>query len=88
VAPGANVTLAAPPGHINVHVRDGAAIPLHAAPACTVAETRRGPFELLVVQAPDGVAMGEAYVDNGESAPPTPSKVRALIFRTEQGSTG
>jgi hypothetical protein len=83
-APGANVTLAAPLGHINVHVRDGAAILLHAAPAYTVAETRRGPFELLVTQAADGVAMGEAYVDDGESVPPTPSKVRAPLFARDE----
>ncbi|EIN04539.1 hypothetical protein PUNSTDRAFT_108330 [Punctularia strigosozonata HHB-11173 SS5] len=67
-------TLDAPLGHINVHVRDGAAILLHAEPGYTTNETREGPFELLVVQAADGYAQGEAYIDDGISVQPTPSK--------------
>ncbi|KAJ7861406.1 glycosyl hydrolases family 31-domain-containing protein [Mycena olivaceomarginata] len=69
----ANTTLAAPLGHINVHVRDGAAILLHQTPAYTVEETRQGPFSLLVTQSMDGHAFGTTYLDDGVSDPPGPS---------------
>ncbi|KAJ7441544.1 glycoside hydrolase family 31 protein [Mycena latifolia] len=70
---GANTTLSAPLGHINVHIRDGAALLLHASPAYTVEETRQGPFALLVAQSPDGSAFSTAYIDDGLSDPPGPS---------------
>ncbi|KAI0933026.1 hypothetical protein AcW1_000034 [Taiwanofungus camphoratus] len=72
-AVGTNTTLSAPLGHINVHVRDGSAILLHAQPAYTVAETRQGPYSLLVSLTTDGYAFGTAYIDDGESLPPTPN---------------
>ncbi|KAJ7311650.1 glycosyl hydrolases family 31-domain-containing protein [Mycena albidolilacea] len=62
-----------PLGHINVHVRDGAAILLHQTPAYTVEETRQGPFSLLVTQSMDGHAFGTTYLDDGVSDPPGPS---------------
>ncbi|KAJ7265080.1 glycosyl hydrolases family 31-domain-containing protein [Mycena rebaudengoi] len=68
-----NTTLAAPLGHINVHIRDGAAILLHQTPAYTVQETRQGPFSLLVTQSADGHAFGITYPDDGVSDPPGPS---------------
>ncbi|KAJ7578612.1 glycosyl hydrolases family 31-domain-containing protein [Mycena floridula] len=71
----ANTTLSAPLGHINVHVRDGAAILLHAEPAYTVEETRAGPFSLLVSLASNGQAFGTTYLDDGVSFPPGPSTV-------------
>ncbi len=71
-APGATVALDAPLGHINVHVRDGAAILLHAQPGYTTTETREGPYALLVTLDGAGHASGTAYVDDGESVPPTP----------------
>ncbi|KAI0778948.1 glycosyl hydrolases family 31-domain-containing protein [Trametes elegans] len=77
------LTLAAPLGHINVHVRDGAALLLHAQPGYTTAETRARPFALLVSQAADGGAFGTAYVDDGESVSPTPS--RTLAFKACKG---
>ncbi|KAJ7727590.1 glycosyl hydrolases family 31-domain-containing protein [Mycena metata] len=70
---GANTTLAAPLGHINVHVRDGAALLLHETPAYTVEETRQGAFALLVTQSADGHAFGKTYFDDGISDPPGPS---------------
>ncbi|KAJ7435017.1 glycosyl hydrolases family 31-domain-containing protein [Mycena galericulata] len=70
---GTNTTLAAPLGHINVHVRDGAALLLHHAPAYTTEETRNGPFALLVTQSAAGHAFGSAYLDDGVSDPPGPS---------------
>ena len=67
-----------------MHIRDGAALLLHAAPAYTVADTRAGPYALLVAQAADGYAFGTAYVDDGESVPPTPNAT--LVFRAREGA--
>ncbi|EIN04541.1 hypothetical protein PUNSTDRAFT_47500 [Punctularia strigosozonata HHB-11173 SS5] len=75
----ATATLDAPLGHINVHVRDGAAMLLHAEPGYTTTETREGPYELLVVLTADGHAQGEAYVDDGISVQPTPSKTVKFV---------
>ncbi|KAM5542308.1 hypothetical protein V8D89_004181 [Ganoderma adspersum] len=77
----ANTTLAAPLGHINVHIRDGSAILLHAQPAYTIAETRQGPYSLLVAQAADGYAFGTAYIDDGETVPPTPNTTLTIHAR-------
>jgi alpha-glucosidase len=57
---------------------------LHSRPAYTVAETREGPYSLLVSQAADGYAFGTAYIDDGESLPPTPS--RTVRFHGSHGS--
>ncbi|KAJ6607818.1 glycosyl hydrolases family 31-domain-containing protein [Mycena sp. CBHHK59/15] len=83
-AVGANTTLSAPLGHINVHVRDGAAILLHQTPAYTVEETRQGPFALLVTQSADGHAFGSAYLDDGVSDPPGPSTT--VTVQASEGS--
>ncbi|KAI0714693.1 glycosyl hydrolases family 31-domain-containing protein [Earliella scabrosa] len=80
-APGGRATLAAPLGHIPVHVRDGAAILLHAQPAYTTTETRAGPYALLVTLDAQGRASGSAYVDDGESVPPTPSSMLTFVAR-------
>ncbi|GLB41383.1 putative glycosyl hydrolase 31 family protein [Lyophyllum shimeji] len=72
-------TLPAPLGHINVHVRDGSAILLHAEPAYTIEKTRQGPFSLLVSQSADGRAFGSAYIDDGVSYPPGPSRTLKFI---------
>lgn len=79
---GGNTTLPAPLGHINVHIRDGSAILLHSKPAYTIAETRRGPYSLLISLSTSHEAAGTAYVDDGESIPPTPNKT--LSFRASQ----
>ncbi|KAJ7627419.1 glycosyl hydrolases family 31-domain-containing protein [Roridomyces roridus] len=81
---GVNTTLAAPLGHINVHVRDGAAILLHQIPAYTVEETRAGPFELLVSLTAGGGAFGSAYLDDGVSDPPGPSTI--VTFHATEGA--
>jgi alpha-glucosidase len=52
---------------------------MHHNPSYTIAETRDTPYSLLVFQADDGYAFGHAYVDDGESTPPTPS--RDIYFR-------
>ena len=82
--PGANTTLPAPLGYIPVHIRDGSALLLHSQPAYTITETRAGPYSLLVSQAADGYAFGDAYIDDGESIPPTPS--RRLKFYSSRGT--
>lgn len=81
--PGANTTLPAPLGSIPVHIRDGSALLLHSKPGYTITETRAGPYSLLVAQATDGYAFGDAYIDDGETAPPTPS--RRLKFHSSRG---
>ncbi|KAI0076562.1 hypothetical protein K474DRAFT_1755437, partial [Panus rudis PR-1116 ss-1] len=78
---GTNTTLNAPLGHINVHVRDGAAILLYSKPAYTIEETRQGPYSLLVSQDRNGSAFGTAYVDDGETVPPTPNRTLAFTVR-------
>ncbi|KAJ7307818.1 glycosyl hydrolases family 31-domain-containing protein [Mycena albidolilacea] len=72
---GSNTTLAAPLGHINVHVCHGAVLLLHQSPAYTVEETHQCPFSLLVTQSLDGHAFGTTYLDDGVSDPPGPSRI-------------
>lgn len=79
-----NTTLSAPLGHINVHVRDGSAILLHDQPAYTIAETRAGPYALLISQAADGYAFGTAYIDDGVTVPPTPNTT--LTIKAHKGA--
>ncbi|KAI0791893.1 glycosyl hydrolases family 31-domain-containing protein [Abortiporus biennis] len=62
--------LSAPLGHINVHIRGGAALLLHAKPAYTITETRSGPFSLLVSQ-------------TAKTIPPTPNTT--LTFKASRG---
>ena len=69
------VTFAAPLSHINVHVRDGSIILLHAKPGYTIKETREGPYSLLVSLTRDGLASGTAYIDDGVSNPPGPHRI-------------
>ncbi|KAI0640209.1 glycosyl hydrolases family 31-domain-containing protein [Trametes polyzona] len=78
------VSLEAPLGHIPVHVRDGAALLLHAEPGYTTTETRAGPYALLVTQDASGHAFGSAYVDDGETVPPTPSTT--IQFTARKGA--
>ncbi|KAF5391079.1 hypothetical protein D9757_003119 [Collybiopsis confluens] len=67
-------TLSAPLGHINVHIRGGAALLMHAQPAYTTTETRGGPFSLLVSLESHSNAFGTAYLDDGLSNPPAESR--------------
>ncbi|KAH7923368.1 glycoside hydrolase family 31 protein [Leucogyrophana mollusca] len=81
---GANTTLDAPLSHINVHIRDSSALLLHQEPAYTIYETRQGPYSLLVSLSASGDAFGTAYVDDGISYPPGPS--RSLTFQAGRGT--
>jgi len=80
---GTPTTLSAPLGHINVHIRDGAALLLHAKPAYTIYETQQGPYSLLISQAKGAHAFGTAYLDDGISNPPGPS--REITFSVDKG---
>ncbi|KAK1226755.1 hypothetical protein PQX77_010251 [Marasmius sp. AFHP31] len=78
------VTLEAPLGHINVHIRDGSAILMHAKPANTTEETRQGPFSLLVSLASNGGAFGSYYLDDGVSNPPGASTTLSFVASDNQ----
>lgn len=78
---GTNTTLDAPLSHINVHIRDGAALLLHSTPAYTVEETRQGPFSLLVSLSSAGEAFGTAFLDDGVSFSPGPSTTITFTVR-------
>ncbi|KAG9308425.1 glycoside hydrolase family 31 protein [Chiua virens] len=81
--PGANTTLSAPISHINVHIRDSSILLLHKEPAYTIYETRQGPYSLLVSLNKQGTALGNAYIDDGESYPPGAN--RTLNFFASSG---
>ncbi|KAF9220372.1 glycoside hydrolase family 31 protein [Gyrodon lividus] len=83
-SPGANTTLDAPLSHINVHIRDNSVLLLHQEPAYTIYETREGPYSLFVSLNAAGTASGDAYVDDGISYPPGPSRV--LTFQAGGGT--
>jgi len=84
--PGQPTTLFAPLGHINVHIRDGSVLLLHSKPAYTIEETKRGPYSLLISQTAQGLAHGTAYIDDGVTNPPGPSRVLTFAS-TENGVT-
>ncbi|KAG1898688.1 glycoside hydrolase family 31 protein [Suillus fuscotomentosus] len=81
---GGNTTLDAPISYINVHIRDNSALLLHQEPGYTIYETREGPYSLLVSLNAAGTAFGTAYVDDGISFPPGPS--RSLTFQAAKGT--
>ncbi|KAG6370670.1 glycoside hydrolase family 31 protein [Boletus reticuloceps] len=81
--PDGNTTLSAPISHINVHIRDSSILLLHQEPAYTIYETREGPYSLLVSLNKAGTALGNAYVDDGESYPPGTNRI--LNFSASNG---
>ncbi|THU79390.1 hypothetical protein K435DRAFT_528099 [Dendrothele bispora CBS 962.96] len=84
------VTLPAPLSHINVHVRSGSAILMHAEPGYTIEETRAGGYALLVSLDSSLEARGDAYVDDGLSDPPGENKVVRfeVVTRSDGNSSG
>jgi alpha-glucosidase len=52
---------------IPIHVRGGSIIPLRIESARTTKDLRRRGFEILIAPAGDGTAVGELYLDDGES---------------------
>jgi alpha-glucosidase len=81
-------TLSAPLGHINVHVRDGTALLLHSQPGYTTFETLQSPYSLLVMLDRAGTANGSAYMDDGISFPPGPSRTVAFSAGRTHGNKG
>ncbi|KAI0473381.1 glycoside hydrolase family 31 protein [Xylariaceae sp. FL0804] len=71
-APGQNVTLDAPLGHIPLHVRGGHVLPMQE-PAMTTTAARGTPWSVLVALDGEGEAAGALYLDDGESVEPEES---------------
>lgn len=70
VSAGQNVTLAAPLGHIPIHIRGGHILPTQPM-AMTTRDARALPWSVLVARGIDGTATGELYLDDGHSLKPT-----------------
>jgi len=84
LSPGTPTALSAPLGHINVHIRDGSALLLHAKPGYTIFETQQGPFSLLISLSKAGRAFGTAFVDDGVSDPPGPKRELAFSVNKQR----
>ena len=69
VPAGANVTIAAPLGHIPLYLRGGSVVPMQE-PGYTTAASRKNPWGVLVALDREGAATGELYLDDGESIEP------------------
>lgn len=79
-----NVSIPAPISTINAHMRPGAVMLTYAEPKYTTTETAAGPYGLLVNLNDEGNANGDAYVDDGVTPAPLPS--RELLFTANNGS--
>ncbi|KAL2059720.1 hypothetical protein VTL71DRAFT_10212 [Oculimacula yallundae] len=66
VAPGQNITIDAPLGHIPVYVRGGSVLPVQEA-GMTTRECRSNPWGLIAAMSSEGIASGQLYLDDGES---------------------
>ncbi|PWN23732.1 putative alpha-glucosidase precursor [Microstroma glucosiphilum] len=78
-----NVSISAPLGTINAHIRPGSVMLTHAEPKYSTQESADGPYGLLVNLNKNDDAEGDFYVDDGISMPPTPS--RELSFKASKG---
>ncbi|KZO90710.1 glycoside hydrolase family 31 protein [Calocera viscosa TUFC12733] len=83
VTPNVNTSIAAPLSQINVHIRPGSVILQYAEPAYTIYETQQSQYDIVVALDNNGTASGTAYIDDGESQWPTPSKT--ITFTAGQG---
>lgn len=69
-----NTTIAAPLGHIPVHIRGGSVLAVQGT-ALTTKAARSSPWSLLVAPGVDGAASGTLYLDDGESLEPNATKL-------------
>lgn len=76
-APGENVTVPAPLGHIPVFVRSGHILPTQQ-PGLTTTISRKGAWSLIAALDGQGAAIGEIYLDDGESLEPNATKLVTL----------
>ena len=68
---GVNTSVAAPLGHIPVHIRGGSILP-NQEPGNTTTTSRQNPYSLIIAVDSNGEANGSLYLDDGESlVPPT-----------------
>ncbi|KAI9702171.1 MAG: hypothetical protein M1820_006253 [Bogoriella megaspora] len=90
-APGANVTIDAPLGHIPLYLRGGYVIPQQE-PGYTTSESRKNPWGLIAALDKEGSASGSLYVDDGESIEPTEtlfvdfSATRGSLYASVRGA--
>lgn len=68
-APGQNVTIDAPLGHIPVYIRGGKVLPIQE-PGMTTKQCRENPWGVIAAMDGKGEAKGVLYVDDGESLVP------------------
>lgn len=68
-APGQNITIDAPLGHIPVYVRGGSVLPIQE-PALTTKACRSNPWGVIAAINMEGSAQGKLYIDDGESLVP------------------
>jgi alpha-glucosidase len=83
VAPGANVTLPAPLGYIQLHVRGGYVLPQQE-PGYTTTESRNGAWGVLVALDGSGSASGSLYLDDGYSLEPNATTM--VTFSVSNGA--
>lgn len=83
VQPGENKTIPAPLGHIPVFIRGGSVLPQQEA-LYTTTLSRASPWSLLCALDGDGAAVGDLYVDDGESV--VPASWLLVDFAASKGS--
>jgi alpha-glucosidase len=81
--PGVNTTIPAPLGHIPVFVRGGSILPMQE-PALTTKEARNTPWSLLTALSKNGTAVGDLYLDDGESV--EPGATLNVVFKAQASS--
>ena len=67
------LNLQTPIDHVQIHIRGGHIIPMQE-PAMTTAASRNNPFSLLVALDNNSSAIGDMYLDDGESLTATKNK--------------
>lgn len=66
IAGGQSKTIATPTDHIQVHIRGGCVIPMQG-PALTTSASRQNEFSIMAALDRSGMAVGEVFLDDGES---------------------